>query len=119
MAMKIKCREGGLSASAKRVLATLTLHALLIASSSAGEGNDYTLVISKSAFDQSFPSLTSKRLRELMAQLFSATFSEQRLGYFERRILIDEVSVLDEGTVSFTVSAEYMDCVFKLGCLPS
>ena len=111
--------ERSLSASAKRVLGIITLQTLKVSSSAEGESNEFTIVLRKTHYDTSFPSLTQKRLQELLLVLLKATFSESKLGYHDQPILIEGASSNGDGSVNLTVSGAYMDCVFKLGCLPA
>lgn len=111
--------ERSLPASAKRILSIITLQALMVSSSDEGESNEFTLVLTKAHYETSFPSLTQKRLQELLLVLLKATFSELKLGYQDLPILIDGASSNGDGSVNLTVSRDYMDCLFKLGCLPA
>lgn len=120
--MQLKCHdlkgERSLSASAKRVLAIITLQTLKVSSFAEGESNEFTLVLRKAHYETSFPSLTQKRLQELLLVLQKASFSEPKLECYDQPILVDDVRSTGDGSVNLTVSSAYMDCIFKLGCLP-
>lgn len=120
--MKIQCNENvkptALTVSAKRVLAVITFHAISTSNFTPGESNEYSLVLNTKDFSAAFPSLTTRRLSQLLIQLLRSTFSEPKLEFENRPVLTGEVFVSNEGVAQLTLSADYMKCIIKLGCLP-
>ncbi len=128
MAIELNCSEftqskHKLSPAAKRVLASATVRALLLSSIEQGESNEYCIVLNRGDFAHSFPSLTNRRLKELLDQLIRSTFSEPRLGYSEKPIIVEGHVLSKKGSSTFqlqlVLSADYRGCVLKLGCLPT